>query len=245
MISSQELEGFWKFLHGAAEIGTELGVSVLLGYMMGSPLAAGALRSTSTLGNIYAQKVHGGDSKEQAANYAMLISLSQFGTQYLIGGISKLGGKLSNELYGSVVEKIFCIDDVYAQLAADVIGAGLNQGAVSAIQYCLQPVFEHWVFDTELSGEQFKGVVSAYLQGAFMGMFFEGIDILASGKVEYYKSLVNEAATAKYDYLVGCNTPGEALDRYEYFKASGKNTEAVGAELNRWLKNHATLEGLA
>ena len=85
-----------------------------------------AMMGASAAGNAYQEMLNLGYDKSQARVYSTLVGASEAGLQYLLGGIGKLGGKLS----GNVLTKMMKgIDSAFLRTALKYGGSMLSEGA--------------------------------------------------------------------------------------------------------------------
>ena len=116
----------------------------------------------SAKGNAYNMALAQGYTKEQAQIYSTLIGASEAGLQYALGGISDLGGKLTNK---AVQRTIANIDNSLLRLSADLGLKALGEGSEEYIQELLDPVFRNIAFQegNELSLISEEGMYSFLL----------------------------------------------------------------------------------
>ena len=143
--------------------------SILIGAATGG--AGGALSmGASATGNAYEQMMNLGYDKNQARAYSVLVGASEAGLQYLLGGISKLGGKLSGNVVSKLVSKI---DNAIAKVAITLGGNMLSEGAEEAVQSVLEPVFKSFVTGEDFEGVDLEEVLYSGLLGALSAGFLE------------------------------------------------------------------------
>ena len=151
-----------------------------------SKLVGAASMGASASGNAYQQMLNLGYDKGQARSYATLVGLSEAGLEYLIGGISKLGGKMS----GNVIKKtVSAVDNAFARTAIKLGGSMFWEGFEESIQEVLNPYFENLVLyaNNDMSDIDWQQVAYSGLLGALSAGMLEGGTII-SGEVNTYKA---------------------------------------------------------
>lgn len=106
-----------------------------------------ALMGASASGNAYQEMLNLGYNKSQARVYSALTGASEAGLQYVLGGVGKLGGKLSGNLAGKLGNKIASqINNAYARFAvqhgAKFIAEMGSEGLEEFLQDVLDPYFK-------------------------------------------------------------------------------------------------------
>lgn len=212
--------------------------SILIGAATGG--AGGALSmGTSATGNAYEQMMNLGYDKNQARAYSVLVGASEAGLQYLLGGISKLGGKLSGNVVSKLVSKV---DNALAKVAITLGGNMLSEGAEEAVQSVLEPVFKSFVTGEDFEGVDLEEVLYSGLLGALSAGFLESGGTVAGNIITnadakqtyggFQQEMVGEALEINPDNAFAQKMQGR-LDK-------GKNLS--GSQLNRPVQqNEATL----
>ena len=159
--------------------------SFLVSALTGSPLLGSITLGASAAGNAYQEKINLGYSKDQARAYAVLVGASEMGLQYLLGGISKLGGKVSNNLVNTLISNV---DNAFARTALKLGGNMASEFTEEYLQDVLTPWFENLTLYTD---NDVKLYTPEYLYSGLMGAltagFMEGLTTVA-GKVQTYKT---------------------------------------------------------
>ena len=146
-------------------------------------IAGTGMMGASAAGNAYQEVINLGYDKEQAQAYAAMVGASEAGLQYLLGGISKMGGKLS----GNVVTKIMNgVDNAFARTAIKLGGNMISEGLEEGLQEVLTPYFQNLVLHTE-NDVDWNEVAYSSLLGALTAGFLEGSSTIA-GEVNTYKT---------------------------------------------------------
>ena len=152
-----------------AAFGTAVGETI--GATAGKVVGAGLL-GASAGGNAYAEKLNAGYSKDQAAAYGMMVAASEAGLEYLIGGISKMGGKLTGKSIEAIANNI---DNAVGRVAAKWGMSMLAEGTEEYLQDVLNPWYENIVFnmnnDVTLLSEEalYSGLLGALSAGVLEG----------------------------------------------------------------------------
>ena len=152
-----------------AAFGTAVGETI--GATAGKVVGAGLL-GASAGGNAYAEKLNAGYSKDQAAAYGMMVAASEAGLEYLIGGISKMGGKLTGKSIEAIANNI---DNAVGRVAAKWGMSMLSEGTEEYLQDVLNPWYENIVFnmnnDVTLLSEEalYSGLLGALSAGVLEG----------------------------------------------------------------------------
>lgn len=175
-----------KLLYGAGSSVGNMLPSVVLSAATGglgaSAAVAGgigaAAMGASSAGNTYTQAVKEGYSPEQAKTYAALVGASEATLQYLLGGISKLGGVTDDVL----LAKVSKLDNALARVAATgAVKLGSEIGE-EELQLYLEPLIKSVVFGEEYKKPGFDEVLETALVTALSTGALEGKAILSSGK---------------------------------------------------------------
>lgn len=137
----------------------------------------------SSAGNAYQEALNLGYDKSQARAYSTLVGASEAGLQYLLGGISSLGGKASGAALSKMLDGI---DNAFARTALKLGGNMLSEGLEEGLQEVLTPLFKNW---TLRAGEDINWSEVAYsgLLGALTAGFMEGGSTI-SGEVNTYRT---------------------------------------------------------
>lgn len=151
---------------------------------LGAPAAVAsglgaASMGLSASGNAYGQALSEGYGKEEARSYSLLVGASEAALQYLLGGISKLGGKLTGNVAKKTVQNI---DNALLRIAVDTGIHMAGEGSEEYLQEILEPAFRNLCFD---ENNEIKLVSEdaaySFLLGALTSGFMEGGNIAKSG----------------------------------------------------------------
>lgn len=115
--------------------------SLLLGALSGG--AGSALMGVSSAGNAKMQALRQGYSNEQATKYGLLVGASEGALQYLLGGISKLGGKFTGGIASRAIQNI---DNALLRVAASGAIKMAGEGTEEYLQEILEPIYRNLIF---------------------------------------------------------------------------------------------------
>lgn len=178
---------YFDLLQTGANMAPSIALSVATKGIAGaagmSANAAGALGSAvgsismglSSAGTARQAAIDEGYSEQQATFYGILTGLSEAGLQYLMGGISKLGGT------GKVVSKITQnIPHWFLRGAADLGLSMLSEGTEEYLQDVLTPVFKKIALGEEFDKSFWETITSSeawysFALGALSAGFTDGV----------------------------------------------------------------------
>lgn len=152
----------------APSILTSMAVGIL-NPVAGEAVGTGLL-GASAAGNAYQEMLNAGYEKGQARTYSALVGASEAGLQYLLGGISKLGGKVSGN---AVAKMIDGIDNAFLRAAVELGGNMFSEGLEEGLQEVLTPWFQNLVFQTD-EDVNWSEVAYSSLLGALTAGFMDG-----------------------------------------------------------------------
>ena len=219
---SENLDGFGKALYTAGNTVGNMLPSIAVSIMSGgvaSGLGLGAKAATvvsqglgsatmglSSSGNAYNQALAEGYSKEQARAYSVLVGASEATLQYLLGGISSLGGKVGLNA-GKIAAKVGMIDHFLPRIAAKYAMSIGSEILEEEAQLFLEPAFRSIIFgedyDLPTTGEMLETALVTALSTGFL----ESSNIVGG---EVAARAVNRKNLAKYGDVAGDLT-AEAL----------------------------------
>ena len=159
--------------------------SIMVSYIPGIGQVAGSVSmGLSAAGNAKAEMINLGYSKEQANLYGLLVGASEAGLQYLMGGISKLGGKASTGLTEKVLTKV---DNAFARTAIKLGGSMASEGLEESLQTILEPWFKSITTGTDFNAPNIDEILYSGLLGALSAGMLEGAGTVG-GEVSTYKA---------------------------------------------------------
>ena len=127
-----------------------------------------ALLGTSAAGNAYAEMLNLGYTEEQARTYGYITGALEGGLQYLLGGISKLGGKVTGEALSKAIEGI---NNGAAKFAIKFGGEMASEGLEESLQEIISPMLKNAIFNTEDKVDWEQVAYSGLLGALSAGMF--------------------------------------------------------------------------
>ena len=144
--------------------------------------AAGAavgsgLMGLSSAGHAYQEAINLGYDNGQARLYSALVGASEAGLQYLMGGIGKLGGKITGKAAVNLASKF---DSALARVAVQYGTNMISEGAEEYLQEVLTPLFKNIALKTDeeinLISEDaiYSFVLGALSSGVMEGGSFAG-----------------------------------------------------------------------
>lgn len=145
----------------------------------GAPVASAIGSATlgmSAGGNAVNEALAQGYSPKQAKSYGLMVGASEGALSYLLGGISKLGGKLTNNAVQQAVGKI---DNVIGNVVTDI---GIKVGGEFTEEYLqeiLTPVFKNICFDEKNEVKPFsEEALYSGIMGALSAGLLEGPSVV-------------------------------------------------------------------
>lgn len=145
----------------APQIGAAVGSSV-----MGLSAAGGA----------YQQALNAGYTKEQAKRYAALSGASEVALEYLLGGISKLGGEIPQAVLSNMVSGV---DNAIARAAITLGGSMASEGFEEGLQEVITPWIENLTLYADKNVD-WNEVAYSTLLGALSGGLMEGPAVVSN-----------------------------------------------------------------
>ena len=168
--------------------------SILLSTLTAGAGAAGAAAmGLSAGGGARMQAMREGYTPEQATMYGILIGASESSLQYLLGGMSKLGGKLTG---GAAAKAIQNIDHALLRIATSGTIKMAGEGAEEYLQEILDPIYRNL-----LLGENNQidltdpNAVYSFMLGALTAGVMDMPQIVSDGRTST-PSLQNSASAA-------------------------------------------------
>ena len=178
---------FWR---GAWDLGVTMSnqlPSILVGSVTGS-VGGLVTMGASVAGNSYAEMRNLGYNENQARGYSALVTAAELGLQYVLGGYTKLGGKLSNGAAEFFASKV---DNAVAKIAIKYGASMLSEGFEESLQSILEPMFKSFVtgdtYDVDWGEVLYSGILGALSAGVLesvptvVGGIVEANDIKAQG----------------------------------------------------------------
>ena len=178
-----------------------------------------ATMGLSSAGGAYQQALNAGYSKEQSRAYAALSGASEAGMEYLLGGISKLGGEIPQKVLNDMVRGV---DNAIAKAALTIGGDMVSEGFEEGLQEIITPWLENLVLYAD-KDVNLDDVAYSTLLGALSGGVMEGprVSVNTTRVSRVDKQLQNLGAkgnTWDLAELIVKHRSGEQLSQEDYIK---------------------------
>ena len=159
--------------------------SVAANYVLpGSGAYVGAtLMGASAGGNAKQEMLNLGYSKEQATAYGLMVAVAEGSMEYLLGGISKLGGKVTGNVVSKVLSKI---DNAFARTAIKIGGSMASEALEEGLQTVIEPWLKEIATGVDWDDPTIDEVLYSSLLGALSAVGLEGSGTVA-GEVNTYR----------------------------------------------------------
>lgn len=179
--------------------------SLLLGALSGG--VGSAAMGVSAAGNAKMQALRQGYSNEQATKYGILVGASEGALQYLLGGISKLGGKFTGGIAAKAIQNI---DNALLKVAANSVIKMAGEGTEEYLQEILEPIYRNLIFNESNQVDLLNpDAVYSFMLGALTSGVMESPNTVRdlAGAVRTETAKVRERAATQniYGALVGSN----------------------------------------
>lgn len=151
------------------------------------------LMGSSAAGGAYQEMLNLGYNKDQARTYSALVGSSEALMQYLLGGVSALGGKLTNNAIQSVVKGI---DNAFLKFSLQFTLNGIGEGIEEGLQDIISPFFENLIAGYEKNKAEdidWEQVAYSTMLGMLTSWAMEG----SSDAVSYAGQTAQNAETGK------------------------------------------------
>ena len=229
-IIASDNKGILKGFHDVSSVIGGMTPSILASTLTGNPLVGAAMMGGSAMGNAYNEMIDLGYNEWQARGYGLLVGASETTLQYLLGGISKLGGKVTGNAIGNFVSKF---DNAIARTAIQLGGNMASEGIEEGLQTVLEPAFKALMTGEEFEAPEWEEVWYSALLGALSAGVMEGVPTIANTAIKSYQA--NKVYGTDPNALVG-----EALEidpdnaHAQRMKAKLNSGEDIsGYQLNR------------
>jgi hypothetical protein len=229
-IMASDNKGILKGVHDVSSVIGGMTPAIFASALTGNPLVGASMMGGSAMGNAYTEMIDLGYNQWQARGYGILVGASETALNYLLGGIGKLGGKVTGNAIGNFVSKF---DNAIARTAIQLGGNMASEGIEEGLQTVLEPAFKALVTGETFEAPEWEEVWYSALLGALSAGVMEGAPTIANTAIGSYQA--NKVYGAEPQALVG-----EALEidpenaharRMKAKLDSGKNIS--GYQLNR------------
>ncbi len=169
-IIRENIDGGWGVAYDLTQTTANMLPSILVGTLTGG-VGGSLTMGASATGNAYAEMRNLGYDEGQARAYGLLVGASETTLQYLTGGLSKLGGKLTGNAINKVVASL---DNAIAKTAITLGGKMASEGLEEALQEVLDPAFKMMATGEDFEGIDWEQVFYSGLLGALSAGALEG-----------------------------------------------------------------------
>ena len=168
---SKDLTGVSKNMYDALYTVGNQAPSILVSMATGVPLAGLATLSTSAAGNAYSQALSEGYKPGEAKAYGALVGASEGLTQYLLGGITKLGGKMMPKIAARLAD----VDDIFKTTAAQLLVVSpLSEIGEEELQLFIEPMLKELILGAEFEGPSFREMADTAITTYLSTLVLEG-----------------------------------------------------------------------
>lgn len=195
--------------------------------------AVGAsLMGGSAAGNAYSEMLNLGYDKEQARGYSILVGASEATLQYVLGGISSLGGTATKNITSKIATKLASkVDNAIAKVAINtgtkLVGSMISEFGEEYLQEVLTPVFKNLTLKTEEDVKLFSAeALYAGILGALSAGLLEGGSTVSSevGTYKSGKNVIEKGQLGSLTELGKMYSPG--TEAYNLANQVDKNADA-------------------
>lgn len=226
------IDGAWGVGYDLLKTTSNMMPSIIAGAITGG--AGGAITmGTSVVGNAYSEMRKLGYDEWQSRGYATLAGASETTLQYLLGGVSKLGGKVTGNAIGNLVSKF---DNAAARVAIELGGNMLSEGVEEAVQSILEPAFKALVTGEGFEGVDWDEVFYSGLLGALSAGVLEGAPTIAGTVINSHeaKTIYGENVQDLVTESLEINPSNEHAKKMQTRLDNGENVS--GYQINRLLE---------
>ncbi|MBO4331208.1 MAG: hypothetical protein J5827_03950, partial [Oscillospiraceae bacterium] len=197
-------------------------------------------------------KMKEGWSPDQAHTYATLVAASESVLQYLLGGISKIGGggtKLVDKAVDKILVQVAKIDSAFARAALEFgtrlfIGRGVPEAVEESLQEVLEPVFAHFIHGDEVHIDA-GNVAYAGLMGFLSAILLEGGEVYSEvtaprglSTVDLKNNIQGYLGADGIDYFADCTDEASVKARWrelskQYHPDAGGNADVFATISNQ------------
>lgn len=130
-----------------------------------------ALMGASAAGNAYEEAIREGHDKAHARAYAAAMGGSEVAMQYVLGGISKLGGVVSNH---AISKALAGVESGVRRAALELGGSMTSEALEEGVQEVMTPVFERLFLNKEDAEVDWSEVAYSAILGGLTAGVLEG-----------------------------------------------------------------------
>ena len=226
---SENNKGLWKVTNDFINTTGNMLPSILVGTVTGG-IGGAATMGVSAGGNAYSEMRKLGYDEWQSRGYAALVGASEAALSYFLGGISKLGGKVSGNAVSKLVSKV---DNAIARTAIKIGGSMASEGLEEGIQTALEPAFKALMTGEEFESAKWDEILYSGLLGALSAGLLEGAPTIAGNIHSSYKTNVDNGGLSNIE-AVKAAFKGDLKNAYNTGKQAV--TENAGYYVNEALE---------
>lgn len=220
-------------LKGVHDVSSAIGgmvPSILVSTITFNPALGAVTMGASAVGNAYNEMISLGYNEWQARGYGLLVGASEAALQYALGGISKLGGKVTGN---AIIKFLSKFDNALARTAIQLGGNMASEGIEEAIQTILEPAFKAMMTGETFEAPEWEEVWYSALLGALTAGVMEGVPTIAKTATNSYqaKSVYGADAKALVGEALEIDPNNAHAQRMQARLDNGKNVS--GYQLNR------------
>lgn len=185
----EDIDGAWGVAYDLANtLGNQL-PSILVSTVVpvAGQVAGVATMGVSATGNAYAEMRNLGYDANQARAYAAMVGVSEAGLQYALGGIGKLGGKLTGKRIVNLASKF---DSAIARTAIQVGGKMASEAFEEGAQTVLESAFKALATGEDFEMPEWEDVFYSALLGALSAGTLEGVPTIAGTAINSHSASV-------------------------------------------------------
>lgn len=197
-IMASDNKGILKGVHDVSSVIGGMTPAIFASALTGNPLVGASMMGGSAMGNAYTEMIDLGYNQWQARGYGILVGASETALNYLLGGIGKLGGKVTGNAIGNFVSKF---DNAIARTAIQLGGNMASEGIEEGLQTVLEPAFKALVTGETFEAPEWEEVWYSALLGALSAGVMEGAPTIANTAIGSYQA--NKVYGAEPQALVG------------------------------------------
>ena len=195
-----------QMAYDAVQSGSNMLVPMLAGTALGGK-ASTVLLGASAGGNAYREKMQEGWEPDKAMTYGAITGALEGGLQYILGGISSLGGTSK-----WISQKVASMQNAAAKFALQFGGSVASEGLEEGLQEALAPVVEAIITKEDLEPAAAEDIMYSALLGALTAGVIEAPGLVIGRKsggnsqtqesTDQQKGTAQETEDVKQDGLV-------------------------------------------
>lgn len=219
-----------QMAYDAVQSGSNMLVPMLAGTALGGK-ASTVLLGASAGGNAYREKMQEGWEPDKAMTYGAITGALEGGLQYILGGISSLGG--TSEL---ISQKVAGMQNAAARFALQFGGSVASEGLEEGLQEALAPVVEAIITKEDMEPAAAEDIMYSALLGALTAGVIEAPGLVIGRKsggnsqtqesTDQQKGTAQETEDVKQDGLV-MTMPEELVQENDWIVQQENNGSIV------------------